>query len=174
MNTPLVEETTDAARADAERTAGTRRWPRSPMLIGAVAAALVAIAAAVVVDRVGGGDTVETAPLELSLGAPDVMTSCIPFDVSVLADMSPAFAGTAVAVEGDTVTLDVDRWYVGGDADQVRLRAASGMEALIDGFDVEIGRQYLITAARGTVNFCGYSGLATPELSAAFEQAFGG
>jgi hypothetical protein len=48
------------------------------------------------------------------------------------------------------------------------------MQALIDGFDFEVGQQYLITAAEGTVNFCGYSGPATPELTAAFDQAFAG
>lgn len=52
------------------------------------------------------------------------------------------------------------------------LRAPSGLEALIDGFEFEVGKQYLITAADGNVNYCGYSGIATPELTAAFSDAF--
>jgi len=54
------------------------------------------------------------------------------------------------------------------------LQGAAGSPALIDGFEFQVGQQYLITAAEGNVNFCGYSGLATPELTAAFEAAFGG
>jgi len=34
-----------------------------------------------------------------------------------------------------------------------------------------VGQKYLITAAEGNVNFCGYSGPATPELTAAFDAA---
>jgi hypothetical protein len=94
------------------------------------------------------------------------------FDVAVLADMSPAFAGTATSVDGDTVTLRIDHWYAGGDAAAATLRAPSGLEALIDGFDFEVGKEYLITAADGNVNYCGYSGVATPELTTAFSDAF--
>ncbi len=112
------------------------------------------------------------APLELSLGADDAMASCLPLDAATLATMSPAFAATATAVEGEIVTLDVDRWFAGGDAATVELQAQPGLEALIAGFTFEVGQEYLITAAEGTVNFCGYSGPATPELTAVFDQAF--
>lgn len=86
--------------------------------------------------------------------------------------MSPAFAATATGVEGDTVTMSVDRWFTGGDAESVVLHAPAGMEALIAGFDLQVGERYLLTASNGTVNYCGYSGPATPEFEAAFEQAF--
>ncbi len=36
------------------------------------------------------------------------------------------------------------------------------------------GGQYLITASGGTVNGCGFSGPATPDLTRAFEEAFAG
>ena len=111
-------------------------------------------------------------PLELSLGQDDALASCLPFEVAILADMSPAFAATATGVDGDTVTLSVDRWFTGGDAESVVLHAPAGMEALIAGFDLEVGERYLLTASNGTVNYCGYSGPATPEFEAAFEQAF--
>ena len=110
--------------------------------------------------------------LELSLGQGDALASCMPFEVDVLADMSPAFAGTATAVNGDLVTLDIDHWYSDGDQTSATLSAPAGMQALIAGFDFEVGEQYLITAAGTNVNYCGYSGLATPEMTAAFEQAF--
>jgi hypothetical protein len=99
------------------------------------------------------------------------------FDVALLAGfrrLSPAFAGTATSVEGETVTVTVDRWYTGGDATTVDLQSTAGSPALIDGFEFEVGQQYLITAAQGNVNFCGDSGPATPELTAAFDAAFPG
>ncbi len=156
---------------------GSPRW-RRPALLGAAAAAVAVLAIGAIVATGGGGDGTDQVaagpPLELSLGDSNAMAMCMVFDVAILADMSPAFAATATAVDGDTVTLSVDRWYAGGDAATVELTSAPGMQALIDGFDFEVGRQYLITAAEGTVNFCGYSGPATPELTAAFDQAFGG
>jgi hypothetical protein len=56
----------------------------------------------------------------------------------------------------------------------VVLETTPGMEALIGGIAFDVGQLYLITAADGTVNFCGYSGVATPEMTAAFDEAFGG
>jgi len=52
------------------------------------------------------------------------------------------------------------------------LVAPEGMEALIGGVTFEPGQQYLITATDGVVNYCGFSGPATPELQALFDQAF--
>jgi hypothetical protein len=177
MNTPVLDQ------EDSLTTSNPRPMPigarrRSWMLLGGVAAAAVlAIGGAVIVGNRGddGGTQVAVGPpLELSLGDSGVVSSCIMFDVAILSDMSPAFAGTATSVDGETVTLSVDRWYAGGDAASVVLSGAAGSPALIDGFQFEVGRQYLITAADGNVNFCGYSGLATPELTAAFEAAFPG
>lgn len=175
MNTPLTDEGDTHAESTARPASVSAHRRRLRTAVGVAAAAIVAVGGAVVVVNSGDDDADVTAgpPIELSLGDSNVMSSCIAFDVAVLADMSPAFAGTTTAVEGETVTLTVNRWYTGGDADTVVLRGAAGSPALIDGFEFEIGRQYLITAAEGNVNFCGYSGPATPELSSAFETAFG-
>jgi len=101
------------------------------------------------------------------------MSSCLPFDVATLAGMSPAFAGTVTSVDGGKVVLDVDRWYAGGEAEQVLLSQPDATtSAALDGVTFEEGERYLVTAAQGTVNGCGYSGPATPELEAAFDQAF--
>jgi hypothetical protein len=150
------------------------RGRTAPIWIAAVIVAVLAVGAALALT---GGE--EAAPatagddvLELSLGDGAALASCLPVDAAILADMSPAFAATATAVEGETVTLAVDRWYAGGDAAQVILHAPAGMEALIAGFDFEVGQPYLITAAGGTVNYCGFSGPATPELQALFDEAF--
>jgi hypothetical protein len=183
MNTPLIDQDTSTGTghpgdATPLRTTSGGHRRRNWTILGSVAAAaVIAIGGAVVIGNSGGDDGSQVAagpPLELSLGESNAMSSCIIFDVALLADMSPAFAGTATAVDGDAVTLDVDRWYAGGDAATVVLHGSGGSPALIDGFTFEVGQQYLITATDGNVNFCGYSGLATPELTAAFDQAFAG
>jgi len=144
---------------------------------------LVAVAAAVaLVLAVGGGflltgggtDPVAAGPpLELTAGGEDPMAMCIVFSVEELAKAPLAFEGTVTTVEGETITLDVDEWFKGGDAGQVLLHAPADMEALIAGIPFQVGSQYLITAYDGNVNYCGFSGPSTPELRASFEQAFG-
>ncbi len=181
MNSPLIDQEPAKASLPSGPSAhinaarDTRRR-RTLMIVGGAAAAAAIALGSTAIIRGGdeGGGLADGPPLELSLAGGDVLASCLPFDVSVLASMSPAFAATATSINDGTVTLAVDRWFAGGDAGSVTLQAPSGMQALIDGFDFEVGRQYLITAAAGNVNFCGFSGLATAELTAAFETAFGG
>lgn len=175
MNTDT--RTHRASPVDGTPAAAGTAW-RTRLSLAAAAAAVVVvglIAVNVVGDDSGGdGPLAQGPPLVLSLGESDALASCMALDTGLLAGMSPAFAATATAVGDGVVTLDVDRWYTGGDAATVELEAQPGMEALIAGFDFEVGRQYLITASDGTVNFCGYSGPATPELTALFDQAFAG
>ena len=137
--------------------------------------AVVVIAVALLTRESGPAAKVAAgSALELSLGESNALASCLPFDVAILADMPMAFQGTATSVDGSTVTLSVDRWFKGGDAATVSLVGEHESPALIDGFAFEAGAQYLITASDGTVNYCGFSGLATPELLAGFEAAFAG
>lgn len=176
MNTPLIDREDSLSTPTPRPTWIGAHRRRNRMLLGVAAAAVVAIGGAVIVSN-NDGDSPDVAagpPIELSLGDSNVMSSCMVFDVAMLAGMSPAFAGTATSVEGETVTLTVDRWYAGGDAATVVLKGAAGSPALIDGFEFAVGQQYLITAADGNVNFCGYSGPATAELTAAFDAAFPG
>lgn len=178
--------TTPSARSRLERimhtdtdttTTGTStRFGGRLRLAAAAAALVVATVGAVVLAGGGGGDDEPVAsgpPVELSLGASDSMMSCMPVDAAILADMPLAFAGTATSVDGETVTLEVEEWFTGGDAATVVLQSQSGMEALIDGFAFEEGGEYLVSATEGTVNFCGYSGPATDELRAVYDAAFG-
>lgn len=182
--------TTASARARLERIMSTHiepsvapvdpeasRTSRSPWFVGAAAAAVVVIAGLLAVTMGEDDDApdVSTEPaLELSLGSADAMASCIAVDATTLATMPMAFAATATAVDGELVTLEVDRWYRGGEAEVVQLRSTSGQAALIAGFDFEVGQEYLVSASEGTVSFCGFSGPATPELTALFDEAFPG
>jgi hypothetical protein len=146
-------------------------------LIGAAAVAAVAFGAASLLGS-GSDPNVIASPdqdaLELSLGEPDAMASCLAPSAEFLRDMPLAFAGTATSVEGEYVSLTVDEWFVGGDAATVRLLAPSGFEALIGGITFEEGSSYLVSANDGTVNYCGFSGESTPELRAMYDEAFGG
>lgn len=131
----------------------------------------LAVVTALVVAACGTAEA--EPPLELAAGEGDAMASCLAFDPAHLAGMPLAFEGTATEVDGDRVTLEVDRWFKGGDAEEVALLAPQGLEALIGGIDFEEGRQYLISATDGQVNYCGFSGESTQELRAGFESAFG-
>ena len=165
---------------DAERSSTdleVARW-RRPRVLAAAAAAALALGAGVVVATSGddpgpGAD----APTTLALSVPpgDVQSSCVAFDVNILREMPVAFAGTVTDVGDDAVTLDVDRWYKGGEAEEVTVGLNSGQSsAALDGVDFTEGQRYLLTATDGTVNGCGFSGPASPQLERAFDDAFAG
>lgn len=158
----LLEEVMSTQVADRP---DTRRWLPA-------AAAVVVVAGVAAALALGSGGAAP--PLVLSAGSQDAMASCIQFSVDELAKAPLAFEGVVTDSSGETIQLDVTQWYKGGDADTVVLEAPSGMEALIDGFPFDEGESYLITAYDGTVNYCGFSGRATPDLRAAFQAAFGG
>jgi hypothetical protein len=164
MTTPLLDES-PAAPA-----------PRRTNWLVAAAAALV-LAGGGLGIALAQDDAAPTnkAPTTVALKLPPsgVMSSCIPFDVKFLKDMTPAFAGTVTEVGTASVTLDVDTWYAGGSADLVTVAQPDGnSSAALDGVAFEKGKRYLVTAANGTVNGCGYSGLATPDFEKSFGEAF--
>jgi hypothetical protein len=145
--------------------------PKRPRFLAlAAAAASLAVVSALALF---GGLAASSEPLQLTATPGDPMAMCLAFDVATLRGMSPAFGGTVTAVTGDVATLEVNRWYAGGDAETVQIQFTPGMEALIGTPSFEVGQQYLITATDGVVNSCGYSGLATPEYEAAWAEAFG-
>jgi hypothetical protein len=76
-------------------------------------------------------------------------------------------------IDGETVTLTVDRWYVGGDAPVVTVTAPAGFEALLGSIDFVVGDPYIISAFDGVVSYCEMSGPATPERQAWYDEAFG-
>lgn len=187
MTTPIHPDTrpttSDAPPAPPFRGAETAmpdRNRRRLAWLGAAAAviATVAVGAALVNNDDGGSSTAgpggePATVLELSAGDLDpAMMSCLPISAEHVAQVPLAFRATVDAVDGDIVTMTVDEWYTGGDADAVTLTAPLGMEALIGGIDFSVGETVLITAVDGVVNYCGMSGPATPELQAIFDAAF--
>ena len=86
-----------------------------------------------------------------------------------------AFAGTVTAVEANTVTLEVDRWYT-GDANQpgvVVLAAGTDVPVALDGVEFLVGERYLVTTLGGEVLICGISAPASPDLEALYAQWYG-
>jgi hypothetical protein len=153
----------------------TRRWWYGAAAAAAVAA--LAIAGAAIGGAFDGDGAPQQAapPLQISAGeGQDPMAMCIQLSPEVIAQVPLAFEGTATAVDGEQVTLDVDRWYVGGDAATVQLSAPAGMLALTGGIDFEVGQPYIIAAYDGVVAYCGLSGPATPELQSLYDTAFPG
>lgn len=112
--------------------------------------------------------------LELSAASEDVMASCLRLDPAMVAMSPVAFRGTAESVAGEIVTLTIDHWYVGGDAQVATLVAPTGMQALIGGIAFEPGKSYIVAAHDGVVSYCGLTGEATPELEAIYAEAFPG
>ena len=148
--------------------------PRRRRMI-AVAAAAVAAAIAGVVIAVGGGHEAapQAQPTVTRLVNAGGTAKCAAPTAGTLAGASPAFAGTVERIEQGVVTLKVTRLYAGPASDLVEVRQASGAsEALIGATLFETGRSYLIAAADGSALACGYSGLATPELQALYDEAF--
>ena len=97
----------------------------------------------------------------------------MPFSQSILADMPVAFSGTATEVANGVVTLEVDHWYRGGDAQQVSLVAPDPATVSLEGgLTFTAGTRYLVTATNGTVNFCGYTAAWTSDLERVFDAAF--
>lgn len=177
---PVDPITSDRARALMEDIMSTPTTATAPppvqrnrfRLVGALAAALtLVVGGAAVFGGLGSGD--QPSPLVLTADGGDALASCLAFDVATLAGMSPAFAGTVTELTDSVATIEVDRWFTGGDAEVVEIDYTPGFEALIGTPALEVGQRYLITASERAVNGCGYSGLATPEYESAFEQAFG-
>lgn len=163
MNTPVIEDSRPVAEPRRRRT-----WA-----FAAVAAMVLAVASGLAFSGGSGLPSAAGPPLELDAGGDDALASCIAFSAEELERVAEiAFAGTVTEVDGPTVTLTVDKWYRGGDAETVVLNAPLGMEALIGGVPFEVGGEFLVSAQAGNVNYCGFSGPATPEYTSAFEAAF--
>ncbi len=151
-------------------------WRRTSLVVAAAALVLLGGVGAVLADRSGTDTPVPrpTTTVALTVQSGLSSASCLPFDVTILRDMPVALRGTVVDVQPDRVTLDVDRWYKGGDAGRVTVATPDPNSSVsLDGVTFEQGRSFLLTATEGVVNGCGFSGPVSPELEQSYDQAFG-
>lgn len=153
-------------------SSGGQAWWRNP-------AAAVAAVATVALLGVGGLMALNQTSSEPTIMAldgtspTDAMAMCLQVTPENLATFPVAFAGTAIEMADGVATLEVTRWYRGGDTDRVTIAAPPAQPALIGGVDIEVGGRYLITADQGTVSSCHFSDVASPELEALYSEAFG-
>jgi hypothetical protein len=177
---PTAHEIRERVMQTIEDTPVAAPRRRRAGLVAGVAASVAAVAVVAAVATSGGSapKPAPKNPTTLALAAPaggPAMSMCIAFSVDLLRDMPVAFAGTVVAVTPQSVTLDVDRWYKGGSADQVTVATPDTTTSVaLDGIELTQGGRYLLTASEGTVSTCGFSGPASAELEAAFGEAFPG
>jgi hypothetical protein len=177
MSNATTKTTTDT-RADAARRMG-RPSRRTTWAVGAAAATLVA-AAGVGIFAGRGEDPAPPAAkpakvMTLSLPGSDAAGMCLQFSVDALRPMDVALSGTATQVGTNTVTLTPDHWYRGSDGSTSITLTTLGDSVILEGGIVfEQGKRYLVTATQGTVNACGFSGEWTPQMAAAYAEAFGG
>ena len=166
------DTTTTAPTFPAEPT----RPSRTPWL--AAAAAAVVLAGAGITYLAVSDDPAPSGDGELVLAVPDVdpvSLSCLPVSAEVLDDLPIALAGTVTSVDAAEVRLDVTRWYRGGDAGTVVLRNADErLQALLGTPDFQVGQDYLVSSSDGSISVCGLTGPASPELQAAYDEAFAG
>jgi hypothetical protein len=166
----LVEETMSTN----PESPGRKRWV--PL---AAAAAVMAVAAGTAAFALLGGDD-DPAPralttTELALPGDASMGMCMVVTPEALSGVDQALEGTATEVTDDQVVLTVDRWFKGGDTDLVALTPADpNMVALIGAIEFEEGGRYLVAAADGQVNSCGFSGPYEPTLAGIYAEAFPG
>lgn len=151
-------------------TPAPTRW-RLPALAAAAAVIVGIGAVAMLLERPGDVPAPKVTTLALQAAGSDASMSCAPFSADVLAAMPVAFGGTVTAVASGVATLDVDRWFKGGTADNVTITTPAA-DSSIDAPELVQGRRYLLTAADGALSSCGVGGEATPELEGLFEQAF--
>ena len=159
---------------DAGSNMPRRRLPLAIGLAGVVAAAAVAL----LVFRPGIG---VPAPSPSDGGTPGVgagggAATCIRFDLELLAQQEFAFDGTVAAIDGESVTFDVGKWYRGsGDASVTLTQVGQGEGAVMEGIlvDFQVGSRYLVSGAGGVITGCGYSQAWDASAAADWASAFG-
>lgn len=180
----LLEDAMSHDTLTESRGTGTRN--RSPLTWLVAAAAVVLIAAAGVFALLPRG----TDPAPSSAG-PDPTVSeptvveltmsgtaagrCMMPSARVLRTAAYAFDGTVTGIDGGIATLEVNRWYAGGDSDLVEVDQASTDDnaLILAPVFAQDGRFLVAGTQDGSVMVCGFSGPHTPELAALYATAFG-
>ena len=102
------------------------------------------------------------------------LASCLVYDPANLPTFDVVFDGTVTARNGDRVTFDVNEGWKGTDGN-ITLTAPEYDMALVGAIpDFKVGGRYLVTAAGGNVNACGYTLDYDADTAATWAAAFGG
>jgi hypothetical protein len=177
---PGVAELLEAVMSDTttrtpeSRESGTR--DRSPLtwLVAAAAVVLIAAAAALGLAQRDHGSTPSAGGSVTQLGYQVPVGKCMLPSAGALREQSVAFRGMLTSLRDSRATFDVTRWYAGGPTDSAEVTAPPGSIAdLVQGADLRVGREYLVSATDGRVTACGLTGPARGHLLDLYGQAFG-
>jgi hypothetical protein len=83
--------------------------------------------------------------------------SCIMYDPALLPTFEIVFDGTVTAIEGDQVMFEVVAGWKGVDGSVTLTRPGTSVALVGPMPDFEVGGRYLVTAAGGSINGCGYT-----------------
>jgi hypothetical protein len=169
-----------------QRRRGPLTW-----LVAAAAAAVVATAGVGAVVHHSGGDGSSPAagshhsstkpatnlsstarPALTRLTASTVGGRCAAPSAEVIAATDTAFQGTVTAINGSTVTLQTTSVFHGQVGQTVEVTAPAGLGPLVRSVHFAVGGSYLVSASKGQVALCGFSGRATGNLASLYTQAF--
>jgi hypothetical protein len=94
--------------------------------------------------------------------------------VGVLRQQPVAFQGTLVTLHDGAATFDVSRWYAGAPTEVAEVDASpTALADLVQAADLTVGGDYLVSANRGAVTACGFTGPARGHLLDLYGHAFG-
>ena len=143
-------------------------------LVGALALA-VGFGSGFGVQKPGPIAAVPTPTADTPTGVPGGgggMASCIRYDPALLPTFDIVFDGTVTAIDGDQLTFEVVTGWKGVDG-SITLTVPGTSIALTGPMpDFEVGGRYLVTAAGGNVNGCGYTLTYDAATAATWAAAF--
>jgi hypothetical protein len=160
----------------------TSRRRTAHLLPAAAAVLALTLAACGSDDAPSATEPTSDSPTGSASGEPLALTvdgstagKCAMPSAEVLSTFDTAFEGTVTSVDGGTATLEVDRWYAGGEASTVTVEGPSKtLEDLLMAVDFQEGRTYLVSADGDRVTLCGFTAETSPELEALYDEAFAG
>lgn len=166
----LLEE----AMTENQQPAGNR-----PRIVGGVlAAAAVAAAVLIGVNVLGDDDPGKPATAEpkqtvtalTATGGGDA--KCMAPDARIAARQDVAFEGTVTTIEDGVVTLRATTFWTDNATDLVTVTEPDLNSSEMP-VDFVVGQDYIVGATDGSVSICGLAGLATDDLRALYDEAFG-
>lgn len=179
----IMTAQTERPEGTSTGAAGASPSPRLPQRRWIAVGALVTAVAAVVGVAVLAGDD-GSAPLAApsTTAVPGPVTPgglgmCVAtYDLTTLADRELALDGTVAAIDGDHLTLAVNRWFRGGDGDHVTLEGASGFSGLTANGDLTlaVGDRVLVAGDGGFAWSCGFTQAYDPAVAADWAKVLGG
>jgi hypothetical protein len=153
-----------------------RGWaePRRRRAVGLAGVASLAAIAIAVFAFGFGGHVPGVTPGSSGGGG---MGMCIQYDREQLAQQEYAIDGTVTAIDGESVSFAVARWYRGNGGGAVTLTEVGlggGVTTSGSLVNFEVGGRYLVSGSGGVITGCGYSQPYDEAAAADWASVFGG